>query len=100
MEQFREAINGDVPVVIDCYADWCGPCRIIAPRFAELSGQYTQVKFYKLNIDEQQDISNELQIRSIPAFFVFRNGNKTEELVGANPSALNALVATASSLVA
>ncbi|KAI6154118.1 putative thioredoxin [Pisolithus tinctorius] len=100
MEQFQKLINGDVPVVIDCYADWCGPCRTIAPIFAKLSDEFTQVKFYKLNIDEQEDISNELQIRSIPAFFIFCKGNKIEELVGLTPAHCVPPWTTASSLVA
>ncbi|KAI6133714.1 putative thioredoxin [Pisolithus croceorrhizus] len=99
-EQFQELINGEEPVVIDFYADWCGPCKAISPIFETLSKKFGTIKFRKVNTDEQEQISQEAGIRALPTFVVFQRGNKVQELVGANPNQLEAVVQGASSLVA
>ncbi|KAI6120929.1 putative thioredoxin [Pisolithus croceorrhizus] len=99
-DQFRELINGEEPIVIDFYADWCGPCKAISPIFQTLSERFGNIKFRKVNTDEQEEISQEVGIRALPTFIVFQRGNKVRELVGANPNELEVVVQGASSLVA
>jgi len=75
-------------VVLDCFATWCGPCKAIAPRVAQLSEKMSNVKFYKIDVDEVPDVAQELGIRAMPTFLLFKNGDKLGEVVGANPHAL------------
>ncbi|XHG02303.1 hypothetical protein AWENTII_005660 [Aspergillus wentii] len=98
--QFKEIINGDKPVVIDFWATWCGPCRMISPVFEKLSNEqdYSNVAFYKVDVDEQEEISQEVGIRSMPTFAVFYQGNKVNELIGANPPGLQTLIQGAAAL--
>lgn len=73
-------------------ATWCGPCKTIAPRIVEMSNKYPDARFYKLDVDEVPDVAQELGVRAMPTFFVFRGGEKVGEVVGANQKALEALV--------
>jgi thioredoxin 2 len=83
-----EVVNASasVPVLVDCWAPWCGPCRIIAPVLdqlaAESGGRY---KIAKLNVDENPGISAQFQIRSIPTMLIFRHGKMVDQIVGAVP---------------
>jgi len=73
-------------IVIDCWAPWCNPCRIVAPVIEELAKElYGKVVFGKLNVDENPVISTKHQIMSIPTLLVFKNGNLIDRLVGAYP---------------
>ncbi|KAF8899350.1 thioredoxin [Infundibulicybe gibba] len=92
LQEFKDVINNGSVSVIDFWAAWCGPCRVISPVFDELSKNITSIKFYKVDIDAQPDIAQEVGIRSIPAFKVFKNGNKVDELVGADPRGLTTMV--------
>ncbi|PKY03673.1 thioredoxin TrxA [Aspergillus campestris IBT 28561] len=77
-------------VIVDAYADWCGPCKAIAPKVDSLSEQYPDAKFYKIDVDELTDVAAELGIRAMPTFLIFKDGNQVGEVVGANPPALEA----------
>ncbi|OCK78861.1 thioredoxin [Lepidopterella palustris CBS 459.81] len=79
-------------VVLDCFATWCGPCKVIAPKVARFSDIYTAARFYKLDVDEVPDVAQELGIRAMPTFILFKDGEKVAEVVGANPKALEAAI--------
>lgn len=78
--------SSSVPVLVDCWAPWCGPCRMIAPSLdqlaAESGGRY---KIVKLNIDENPRTTNQFQIRSIPTLIIFKNGQVVDQIIGAVP---------------
>ncbi|KNG90519.1 thioredoxin [Aspergillus nomiae NRRL 13137] len=92
--EFQTLINSGQVVIIDFWAEWCGPCRFISPVFEKLASDqvFSSIKFVKVNTDEQVDIASEVEIRSLPTFMVFRGGQKLDQLVGANPPALEQLV--------
>jgi thioredoxin 1 len=86
-------VGGDKIVLLDCFATWCGPCKMIAPKIAQMSTEdkyKDAVDFYKLDVDEVSDVAAELEIRAMPTFLVFKNGEKVEEVVGANEKAIRA----------
>ncbi|KAI5363310.1 Putative thioredoxin [Septoria linicola] len=78
--------------VIDCFATWCGPCKVIAPQVVKFSDTYPNAKFYKLDVDEVPDVAQELSVRAMPTFFLFKGGEKVGEVVGANPAALESAI--------
>ena len=85
-EDIDNAINRYQTVVIDCWAPWCGPCRMVAPIIEELAKELQgKVVFGKLNVDENPHTSTKHQIMSIPTLLVFKNGNLIDRLVGAYP---------------
>jgi len=79
-------------VVMDCFATWCGPCKVIAPKVVEFSEQFPNAQFIKLDVDEVPDVAQELGIRAMPTFLIFKDGDKVGEVVGANPAALKAAI--------
>ncbi len=90
----KEVLESSIPVMVDFYADWCGPCKMVAPVVEELAKDYEKkIKVGKLNIDDGQDIAGELGIMSIPTIMFFRNGKKTGQVVGAqSKSALDSQI--------
>ncbi|CAI5980000.1 unnamed protein product [Closterium sp. NIES-64] len=79
-------------LVVDFTATWCGPCRIIGPVFEQLSSQYTNAIFAKVDVDENGDISQDSGVKGIPAFHFFKGGEKVDELVGADSNRLEVLI--------
>ncbi len=86
-EAFEQVINGgEAPVFIDFYADWCGPCKQLEPRIEALALEYgDSVDFYRVNVDDNQDLAGQFGIRSIPTLMLFKDGEKVEEIVGSVP---------------
>ena len=84
----EEVVNSDKPVLIDFWAVWCGPCKIIAPVIEELAGEYEgKVKVGKLDVDENQQVSIRYGVRSIPTLLIFKNGKVKDTIIGAVPKA-------------
>jgi thioredoxin 1 len=83
-----EALKSNVPVVVDFWATWCGPCRMIAPIVEELAGEYQgKVKVGKLDVDENQQTAIKYGVRSIPTVLFFKDGKLFDTVIGAAPKA-------------
>jgi thioredoxin 1 len=81
----REVVGSDVPVVLDFWAEWCAPCRMLAPTFEELAKQYAgRVRFLKLNVDESPQTPQRFGIKGIPTLIFFDGGREVERVVGAS----------------
>ncbi|KAI9712868.1 MAG: Cytoplasmic thioredoxin isoenzyme 2 [Chrysothrix sp. TS-e1954] len=90
---FDEAMDiKDTLMVLDCFATWCGPCKVIAPQIVKFSDEYPKARFYKLDVDQVSDVAQELGVRAMPTFMLFKNGEKVTDVVGANPKALEAAI--------
>jgi thioredoxin 1 len=82
----EEVLRSELPVMVDFYADWCGPCRMVAPIMEKLAKEYAgKVKFVKINTDENQELAMRYDIMSIPTLMVFKNGQVIQRFVGAAP---------------
>ena len=81
----QEVLQADRPVLVDFYADWCGPCKMMGPVVEEISGELDDVKVCKINIDEEMEVAQRYGVMSIPTFIAFKNGEMTGKQVGAVP---------------
>ena len=79
---FQKFINSNQYTLIDFYAPWCGPCRMLAPVLEEASTKFTNVKFAKINVDENQEIAKQYKITSIPTIIIFKNNQVISTLSG------------------
>jgi thioredoxin 1 len=81
---FDDFLKSDLPILVDFWADWCMPCRMMAPVMEELAQEFAgKVMFGKLNVDDNPDVASRYGIMSIPHFLIFKNGNVAQKIVGA-----------------
>ena len=85
-DNFTEELAGDVPVLVDFWAPWCGPCRMVAPMVEEIARKYAgRLKVVKLNVDEGPQVASKYRIQGIPTLGIFKDGELVNQIVGAVP---------------
>ena len=85
-ENFKqEVLQSDKPVLLDFYASWCGPCRMLAPILDEIAEEHPEIKVVKVNVDEEQALASQYQVISIPSLFVLENGEVINQALGVKP---------------
>jgi len=83
---FNDLINGDKPVLVDFWAEWCGPCRMVGPIVEEIAGEYAgKIGVAKLNVDENPQTAMQYDVMSIPTLIVYQDGAEKKRIVGARP---------------
>lgn len=80
-----EVLNSDRPVLLDFYADWCGPCRMVSPIVSEIADERSDIKVGKINVDEQPELAAQFQVMSIPTLAVMKNGKLENQVIGYRP---------------
>ena len=87
-ENFQdEVLRSEQPVLLDFWAPWCGPCRMVSPIVDEIAKERTDIKVGKVNVDEQPELAAQFKVMSIPTLVVLKNGKITNQMVGARPKA-------------
>lgn len=82
----KDVLDSKIPVLVDFWAEWCGPCKMVAPVLDELAKEYEgKIKIAKVDVDQNQQVAGNFNIRSIPTLLFFKNGQVVKQLVGAHP---------------
>ena len=80
---FHDAISQNKLLLVDFWAEWCGPCKSMHPIFSRMAKKYEQVRFARVNVDNSQDVAKKFNVQSIPTFIMFKNGQVAQQMVGA-----------------
>ena len=91
--EFDKLVAADCLTVVDAFATWCGPCRMIAPQIEKMATENTTVHFCKIDVDEAGELAQKLSIRAMPTFIFYKSGKEIDRMQGANPAGLAAMVA-------
>ena len=83
----QEVLNSDKPVLMDFWAPWCGPCRMVVPLVEEIAEERSDIKVVKINVDEEQELAMQFGVMSIPPLVVMKNGKVVNQITGARPKA-------------
>lgn len=83
----QEVLNSDKPVLMDFWAPWCGPCRMVVPLVEEIAKEHSDIKVVKINVDEEQELAMQFGVMSIPTLVVMKNGKIVNQVTGARPKA-------------
>ena len=84
---FEELVNSGKPMVLDFWAEWCGPCRMVVPLVEEIAKERSDIKVVKINVDEEQELAMQFGVMSIPTLVVMKNGKIVNQVTGARPKA-------------
>ena len=80
---FDQIVSSDTPTLVDFWAEWCGPCRMMHPIFTRLAKKYTKIRFARLNVDQSQSIAIRFGVQAIPTFIMFKSGLPADKMLGA-----------------
>jgi thioredoxin 1 len=83
----EQVLLSDQPVIVDFYADWCGPCKMVAPVLEQIATEYTDVKIAKVNVDEEPALAERYRVRGIPYMALFKEGKLAKQVIGYQPKA-------------
>lgn len=83
----KEVVQSEIPVLVDFWAPWCGPCKMVTPILEEIAGEISHAKVVKVNVDEESELASNYRVMSIPTLAVFKDGKVVQTGVGAKPKA-------------
>ena len=95
IDQFTALLNNEQVVIVDFFATWCGPCRMIAPYFEECATKHPNIKFVKIDVDQADQICAKYKIRSMPTFILIKNGNEVQRFSGASKEMIDKMIQSA-----